>query len=135
MSGATEINRANEGLIEMLGTILGRRAFGAGATLFSQGDAATEAYAVLKGSVEIRTINTRGQEIVLTTLAPGTFFGEMALMLHGPRTATAITPAGCEVLVLPRQMLDAKIAATSPFLKLWIEMLAARVVSASARAG
>lgn len=135
MSSGTEINRANDGLIEMLGTILGRRTFAAGERIFSQGDPATEAYAVLKGSVEIRIVNAKGQDIVLTTLTAGTFFGEMALIMHGPRTATAVTREGCEVLVLPRQMLDAKIATTSPFLKLWIEMLAARVVAASARAG
>ena len=135
MSAGTEVPQANVGLIEMLGTFLRRRTFAPGEKIFAQGDAAIEAYAVLKGSVQIRTVNVKGQDVVLTTLTPGTFFGEMALMLHAPRTATAVTREGCELLLLPRQLLDSKIAATSPFLKLWIEMLAARVVSASSRVG
>jgi CRP-like cAMP-binding protein len=135
VSDTTKIDRADAGLIKMLGTILGRRTYAPGTVIFSRGDPAQEMFAVLKGAVDIRIVNHKGQDVVLTTIGPGQFFGEMALMMHGPRTATARTPEGCEVLVLPRHVLEAKIAAASPFLKLWLEMLAARVVAASARVG
>ncbi len=132
---SVKIDRAESGLIEMLDTILGRRKFGPGAAIFAKGDEAVEMFAILSGTIEIRIVNQKGQDVVLTTIGPGNFFGEMALMMHGLRTATAVTPGGCELLVLPRQVLESKIAATSPFLKLWIEMLAGRVVAASARVG
>ncbi|MBM3515491.1 MAG: Crp/Fnr family transcriptional regulator [Alphaproteobacteria bacterium] len=71
----------------------------------------------------------------MSGIGPGQFFSEMALIMHGPRTATAQTQTGCELLVLPRNVLEAKIGASSPFLKLWIDMLANRVAAASVRVG
>lgn len=117
-SDGTKIDRADSGLIEMLNTILGQRTFAPGAQIFAKGDDATEMFAVLNGTVEIRIVNQKGQDVVLTSIGPGQFFGEMALMMHGPRTATATTQHGCTLLVLPRHVLETKIAATSPFLKL-----------------
>ncbi|MDX2223145.1 MAG: cyclic nucleotide-binding domain-containing protein [Rhodospirillaceae bacterium] len=130
---STEIDRAGAGLVEMLGTILGRRSYTAGARIFAQGDAAEEAFAVLRGQVNISTINTRGRRVDLTLLGPGQFFGEMALLMHGPRSADAVAQTDCELLVLPRVLLDVKMAAASPFIRLWVETLAARVAAGSAR--
>jgi len=127
----TTIDRAGSGLIEMLGTILGRRSFQAGQQIFAQGDDADVAYAVLRGHVDITTVNSAGVAVILTTVNPGQFFGEMALMTHSPRSANAVTPDGCELLALPRTLLDSKMATASPFLKLWIETLASRVIAGS----
>jgi len=78
---------------------------------------------------------TPSEVISVSGIGPGQFFSEMALIMHGPRTATAQTQTGCELLVLPRNVLEAKIGASSPFLKLWIDMLANRVAAASVRVG
>ncbi len=52
--------------------------------LFSQGDGGEEMFYVLEGSVEM---SVAGQTV--KTFASGEYFGEMALLLGAPRTATA----------------------------------------------
>jgi CRP/FNR family cyclic AMP-dependent transcriptional regulator len=61
----------------------------AGRVLMEQGDAAREAFLVREGEA---VCEKDGDEVA--RFGPGDFFGEMALISHGPRTATvtAATP-------------------------------------------
>ncbi len=61
---------------------------GNGHCVFSQGDEATALYVVCAGSVQILR-GDDSQRQTLATLEEGTFFGEMALLSHSPRSATA----------------------------------------------
>jgi CRP-like cAMP-binding protein len=56
----------------------------AGETLFLRGDAGTTMFAVLEGEI-VLTVG----DLVVERLGPGAIFGEMALIEHLPRTATA----------------------------------------------
>ena len=60
-----------------------------GKVLITEGDRGREFFAIISGEVEVRR---KGRKIA--TLGPGTYFGEIALLSHQPRTATvkAITP-------------------------------------------
>jgi CRP/FNR family cyclic AMP-dependent transcriptional regulator len=57
--------------------------------IFEENSNGNEMYVVNKGKVELST-KAPGKEVVLGTLGPGEFFGEMALCDSAPRTATAI---------------------------------------------
>jgi CRP/FNR family cyclic AMP-dependent transcriptional regulator len=70
------------------------RSYQAGDVIFSQGDPANELYVVKTGKVEIRLGNR-----VLDTLPELSIFGEMALIDHSPRSATAV--AATDVTVVP----------------------------------
>src|SRR5690349_24510374 len=61
---------------------------GAGRELIKQGEAGREFIVVVKGEAEVRRDGT-----VVATRGPGTFFGEIALLLDQPRNAsvTAVT--------------------------------------------
>jgi CRP-like cAMP-binding protein len=61
------------------------RNFKAGDVIFKEGDPAEEMFVVQTGSVEIRLGNR-----LLDTLPERSIFGEMALIDHGPRSATAV---------------------------------------------
>jgi CRP/FNR family cyclic AMP-dependent transcriptional regulator len=61
------------------------RSYKAGEVIFRQGDAADELYIVQSGKVEIRLGNR-----LLDTLQELSIFGEMALIDHSPRSATAV---------------------------------------------
>lgn len=68
---------------------------GPGKALCKEGDRAREFFVILEGEVEVTKNASR-----LTTLGPGDFFGEIALVEHSTRTATvtATTPVRFFVL-------------------------------------
>jgi CRP-like cAMP-binding protein len=61
------------------------RNYKAGEIIFREGDPAEELFVVKSGTVEIRLGNR-----LLDTLPERSIFGEMALIDHGPRSATAV---------------------------------------------
>jgi ATP-binding cassette, subfamily B, bacterial len=98
-AGATQHELSRIGLLATLpGETLGRLAqnmaredIPAGAGVVSEGDEGDRFYVVLSGMFSV-TQETRGPQGVLR---PGDYFGEVALAMHIPRTATvrALTPA------------------------------------------
>jgi signal transduction histidine kinase len=74
----------------------------AGKTLFSKGDHGHCMYLILSGRVQVYMDAGEGQTLVLSLLEPGDFFGEMALIDGGPRSAGALTVGSCELFVLER---------------------------------
>jgi CRP/FNR family cyclic AMP-dependent transcriptional regulator len=69
------------------------RSFKAGEIIFKEGDPADELFVVKTGSVEIRLGNR-----LLDTLPERSIFGEMALIDHGPRSATAVAATDTELV-------------------------------------
>lgn len=73
--------------------------FGAGKTIFEQGDASDKIYLILAGSVDIVILGRDGSERCIASLGPDEIFGEMGILSPAPRSATAIArePTACEV--------------------------------------
>lgn len=70
-----------------------------GKEFVTQGDVGREAFIIVEGSADV---SRGGQKIA--TLGPGDCVGELALLDHGPRTATVVANAPMTVLVLgPRE--------------------------------
>jgi nitric-oxide synthase len=67
---------------------------------FRQGDAALDAYFILKGSVEVRFHDDDLRLVSKAQLQPGRFFGELGLLEEKPRTGTAVAATDCEVCVI-----------------------------------
>lgn len=75
--------------------------FPAGKLIFTEGDLGDEAYRIISGSVEI-SIQDQGQKLVLAALGVGEIFGEMAMIEHRPRSATARVLETAELEVIDR---------------------------------
>ena len=73
-------------------------AFGAGATIFAEGDPGEAMYVVQSGTVEIRQAGAP-----VNTLGPGEIFGELALIDQSPRSATARASSDCRLVALNEQ--------------------------------
>ncbi len=73
-----------------------------GATLFHAGEPGDALYIVRSGEIELYIKDTAGQKIVLNVAQEGDFFGELALLDEGPRTATAAALAESQLLALGR---------------------------------
>jgi CRP/FNR family transcriptional regulator, cyclic AMP receptor protein len=69
--------------------------FPAGAEICRQNEAGTAMFAIVEGTVEI----LRGDH-VLETLEAGEFFGEMSLIDHSPRSATARAKTECRIVTI-----------------------------------
>jgi CRP-like cAMP-binding protein len=68
-------------------------AFGAGQSIFNEGDPGDVAYGIQDGEVEIVL---RGE--VVDTAGPGSIIGEMALIDSKPRSASAIARTDCKLV-------------------------------------
>ena len=77
----------------------------AGKTLALQGERGEEFFVIASGKVEA----TR-DKVVIGTLGPGSFFGEMSLLERLPRVATVTTTEPTTVLVLTARAFDELIA-------------------------
>jgi CRP-like cAMP-binding protein len=67
--------------------------FPAGQTIFVEGQPGDCLYVVIEGDVAI-THNGK----LIRTVEAGSIFGEMALIEHGPRSATAIARTACKLV-------------------------------------
>src|ERR1051326_2913791 len=72
-------------------------------TLFRGGDPGESLFVVRKGEVELFIKDTAGQKIVLNVSREGEIFGELALLDHGGRTATAVALVETELLEIDRE--------------------------------
>jgi CRP-like cAMP-binding protein len=90
------------------GQDLPRRVVGAGEYLFRQGDPGDEAYLVMSGEIEI-LLGAAGKERVLSVARRGDVFGEMALLSHEPRVASARVRTPAVLIVIPAEMFQARL--------------------------
>jgi CRP-like cAMP-binding protein/anti-anti-sigma regulatory factor len=61
-----------------------------GGIIFHQGDSGTDLFIVTKGTASAYLHQPAGRDIRLVTFAPGTVFGELAILDAGPRSASII---------------------------------------------
>mgnify|MGYP000387662651 CR=1 FL=1 len=73
------------------------RHYASGAVVFSQGEEDDTMFAVSRGSVGIEVDGRR-----VAVLGPDEVFGEMALLEHGPRSATALALEQSELVEIDK---------------------------------
>src|SRR3954468_1151559 len=88
----------------------------AGTRIFAEGDRGEHAYLVRSGRVEIYKAKRNGEADLLGMIGADGIFGEMALIDERPRMATACAVEDTVVVVIPKRILDKKLAAADPFL-------------------
>jgi len=84
-----------------------------------EGDAGDAMYLILDGELRSRTVMD-GRETTLTTIGAGEFFGEMALLDHGPRSADVVANKDSTLLKISSAAFDRIVreaaALATPFL-------------------
>jgi len=106
------------------------RFFPAGTVLFREGEPGAEMYVVHSGKVALaRRLGDREQ--VVAVLPAGEFFGEMAILLGRPRSATATVVEDAWLLVIDRRTFEAMLKARAEIAARLIMTMAARVERAN----
>ncbi len=81
----------------------------AGEAIVRQGEPGRSFFVVSSGTVRVRRTEPSGEVIELARLHEGAFFGEMALLSDGPRTASVVAEGDVELLEFPAEVLRALI--------------------------
>lgn len=85
-----------------LASLLKAKRFGPGEAIVWIGEPGREFFIIEQGKVAIVIPDESGRELVLASLGPGAFFGEISLLDGGPRTATARAETDCTLMELGR---------------------------------
>jgi len=88
---------------------------------------------VKQGRVKITMTSPEGKEIILSTLGPGEFFGEMALLDDEPRSASVIATEKLEVLTIWRSDFIQLLSENFAFTRKLLAEMSKRLREASAR--
>lgn len=121
---STNSRSAEEVLFQRFG-----RSYAKGTVLFREGDRGEEMYVLQSGQVQV-SMKVRGVEKVLSTLQPGEFFGEMAILNGKPRSATAVVSEDAKLLVIDSKTFEAMIRGNAEIALRMIKKLAARMQEA-----
>ena len=69
---------------------MGKNTYGCGQVIFREGDPGDSMFEVYTGKVGVYANYGTADEKLLTDYFPGKYFGEMGLLDHAPRSATAV---------------------------------------------
>ncbi|HOC21568.1 MAG: cyclic nucleotide-binding domain-containing protein [Chloroflexi bacterium] len=92
----------NQRQLERLAKRFVEREYAAGEKIVTQGRGGEGFFIVASGRAEAVREHADGERTVLNPLEPGDFFGEMALLTEGMRTASVITTEPTTCLILTR---------------------------------
>ncbi len=118
-----------ETLIELADPII----FKPGSVVVQQDETGDALYIVVSGDASV-THKRDGRELTLATLGPGDFFGELALVDDGPRSATVTAASQCIMLKVPHAVVRA-LADVYPHAAFKLLMAIAKVLVARMRKG
>jgi hypothetical protein len=99
-----------------------------GEHIFYRGEVGDTMYFIHHGEIEI----CAADKTIITTLKTGGFFGEMALLLDAPRSATAIATGYCDLFVLEKSSFERVIQKHPKFRKIIEEIVANRTAKKAA---
>ncbi|HPD18754.1 MAG TPA: cyclic nucleotide-binding domain-containing protein [Candidatus Goldiibacteriota bacterium] len=87
-----------------------------GEYIFREGDHGEEMFIIHQGKVNITKKTDEGEKI-LVTLGPGDFFGEMAVIDKGPRSASAIAVEDTTCIVLDEDLFEQQMQRNAKIVK------------------
>ena len=89
--------------LQDLGRLFIERTCAPGEVIVPQGRDGYGFFVIASGKAEAIREKTDGSVAVVNRFGPGDFFGELALLDNGPRTASVIATELTECLILPRE--------------------------------
>lgn len=101
--------------------------FDAGEIIFREGDLGDLMYILKRGNVDLKKKVEKGEVVLKTISKPSEFFGEMALIDHRPRSASAIAITETTVLSIDGPSFEKMIISNGNFALKIIKILSERI--------
>jgi EAL domain-containing protein (putative c-di-GMP-specific phosphodiesterase class I) len=98
----------------------------AGSLLFGEGEAASTAYLIVRGRIELFVVRNAARQIVAERLA-GDIVGEVAIVDAGPRAISALATEDCELVTVTREEISKRMEEADPLLRLCLGILLERL--------
>lgn len=122
--------------IETLLVAATRRRFTAKSLIVNEGETPTEMFFILQGSVVVFIDDSDGQELILSYLGPGEFFGELGFFgVSAKRSACVRARTDCEIATVGYDRLKRSIHAQPELLLQLTMQIAARLRATSEKFG
>ena len=109
------------------------RAYGAGVTLFHQGDEAGPVIVLLSGRAKVASLSSTGREVIIAVRGPGDLLGELSAIDDEPRAATVSTLEPVDALLVPGSAFAAFLERRPRAALVMLRMVAARLRYADAQ--
>ncbi len=116
----------NHRQIQILARRMVEREFPAGATIVTQGQGGEGLFIVALGKAEAIRERRDGERVTVNVFGPTDFFGELALLDDGPRTASVVAVEPTRCLVLSRWDFLAEVSRDAEMAVLILQELAKR---------
>jgi CRP-like cAMP-binding protein len=100
----------------------------AGASIFHEGVPGECMYGILEGEVSLRVRDTE-----VETAGPGDFFGELALIDRGPRSAASVAKTDCQIVPIDERRFQFMVQQTPFFAIEVMRKIAARLRAMNAK--
>src|ERR1700682_4313037 len=101
--------------------------------IFTQGDIGDGLYIILQGRVRIASTDNFGRERVLAFYGPGEFFGDMAVLIGAPRSATASSSTNLRLLQLRKDDFDMLVATSVGIMRGMLRVMVERQTAMNTR--
>ena len=88
--------------LEGLAKTMVERDYAAGQDIVTQGESGVGLFIIVTGTADVVHVHTDGSKAVMNTFGPTDYFGELALLTEGPRTASVVAKEPTSCLVLTR---------------------------------
>ncbi len=92
----------NDERLEEIARIASLRSVVRNSTIIRAGDRTDNIYLVLAGALKVQISDPDGREVILSLLGPGEMFGEMGVIDEHPRSATVVSTAPCDLVVIAK---------------------------------
>lgn len=99
--------------IAILSKFVEEKVIAAPTPLFLENMKGESMYIVVSGAISLTKMLSEGENKSLTTMGPGDYFGEMALIEDGPRPVSALVVKDASILVIKRSEFE-KLMEESP---------------------
>ena len=88
--------------LEGLARTMVEQDYAAGQDIVTQGESGVGLFIIVTGTADVVHVRTDGSKTVVNTFGPTDYFGELALLTEGPRTASVVAQEPTSCLVLTR---------------------------------